>query len=89
MPALNRPAIQPFLDYLKFEKRYSPHTILSYETDLLSFIDFLEVQYGATDLTDITHSYVRSWLAFLKEKNVSPKSLNRKISSLKSFFKYE
>jgi integrase/recombinase XerC len=82
------PIIQPFLDYLKFEKRYSRHTIISYETDLISFFDYLTTQYGEMLVGQITHIFVRSWLADLKDKGASSKTINRKISSLKSFFKY-
>ncbi len=89
MAVLNYPSIQPFLNFLKFEKRYSPHTLTSYETDLVSFIDYLEIQYGETQLSEISHIYIRSWLALLKEKGLTAKSLNRKISTLKSFFKFE
>lgn len=88
MTPLSRPDIQPFLDYLKFEKRYSPHTFISYQTDLIAFFDFLHIQFGELRLQDITHSFVRSWLADLKEKGIASKSINRKISSLRSFFKY-
>ena len=83
------PEIQSFIDYLKFEKRYSPHTLTSYEPVMVSFIDYLDQHFGAVVFGDITHSYVRSWLAFLNEKKLTAKSLNRKISALKSFFKYE
>jgi len=88
MSALTRPDIRSFLDYLKFEKRYSAHTFISYETDLIAFFDFLYVQFGELSLKEITHSFIRSWLADLKEKGISSKSINRKISSLRSFFKY-
>lgn len=88
MPALNHQTIQPFLDYLKFEKRYSIHTLTSYQTDLFDFINFLETQFGAVSLKEVNHSFIRSWLAFLKNKGLRSKSINRKISSLKSFFKY-
>jgi integrase/recombinase XerC len=81
--------IQPFIDYLKFEKRYSRHTVIAYETDLRDFFDFLEMTYGAVDLKEVTQGFVRSWLAGLKEKKVTSKSLNRKISTLRSFFKYQ
>lgn len=81
--------IQPFLDYLKFEKRYSQHTIISYQTDLIAFFDFMVVDFGEMDLPQITHSIVRSWLASLKDAGLSAKSINRKISTLKSFFKYQ
>lgn len=88
MPVADRPHIQSFLDYLKFEKRYSFHTLTSYTTDLIEFYDYAEIQFGATALKDTTSTFVRSWLASLKDKGLSSKSLNRKISSLKSFFKY-
>jgi integrase/recombinase XerC len=81
--------IQSFLDYLKFEKRYSPHTVTSYETDLRDFFDYLATQLGSPSLRDITSGFVRSWLAGLKEKGMMAKSLNRKISVLRSFFKYQ
>ncbi len=83
------PIIQPFIEYLKFEKRYSQHTIISYQTDLISFFDYIIVQYGETPLNQVSHSYVRSWLASLKDGGNTSKTLNRKISTLKSFFKYQ
>jgi len=83
------PIIHPFLDYLKFEKRYSRHTLVSYETDLISFFDYISTQYGEIGLNQMSHIYVRSWLASLKDARLTAKSINRKISSLKSFFKYQ
>jgi integrase/recombinase XerC len=84
----NHPVIQPFLDFLKFEKRYSRHTLLSYQTDLVSFFDYLVTQYGEVSLQQVSHSFIRSWLASLKDEGLKAKSLNRKISTLKSFFKF-
>ena len=83
------PIIRPFLDYLKFEKRYSHHTIISYENDLRGFFDFMVSQYGETPLQQLSHIYIRSWLASLKDEEMTAKSINRKISTLKSFFKYQ
>ncbi len=83
------PIIQPFINYLKFEKRYSRHTIISYETDLVSFFDYMVIQYGETPLNQISHIYIRSWLASLKDGALTSKTINRKISTLKSFFKYQ
>lgn len=80
--------IQPFLDYLQFEKRFSPHTLQAYQTDLIAFFDYLAAQYQHTEITDISHLLVRSWLASLKEDKLTAKTINRKISSLRSFFKY-
>lgn len=88
MPLTDHPHIQSFLDYLKFEKRYSFNTLTSYTTDLTEFYDYIETQFGITELKEISTAFVRSWLASLKDKGLSSKSLNRKISSLKSFFKY-
>lgn len=81
--------IQLFLDYLKFQKRYSQHTIVSYRNDLNSFFGYLQQQFGETPLNDIKTVFVRSWLAELKGQGMESKSINRKISTLKSFFKYQ
>jgi integrase/recombinase XerC len=88
MPVQERPHIQSFLDYLKFEKRYSAHTLLAYTNDLTDFFDFLDTQYGIRDLREVRPTIVRSWLASLKDMDLGASTLNRKISSLKSFFKY-
>lgn len=82
------PVIQPFINYLKFEKRFSQHTVLAYETDLAAFFDYIIVQYGETPLPELSHLFIRSWLASLKEGELTAKSINRKISTLRSFFKY-
>lgn len=89
MPVQERANIQSFLDYLKFEKRYSAHTLLAYTHDLTDFLDFLELQYGIRAIREIQPTIVRSWLASLKDKGLGAVTLNRKISSLKSFFKYQ
>ncbi len=78
-----------FLDYLKFQKRYSRHTIISYQNDLNSFFQYLWQQYNICVLPDIKSTFIRSWLVELNEQGISPKTINRKISSLKSFFKYQ
>ncbi|MBD0283873.1 MAG: tyrosine-type recombinase/integrase [Flavisolibacter sp.] len=83
------PIIQSFLDYLKFEKRFSQHTLLSYQNDLISFFDYIVARYGEMPLHQITHSYIRSWLAALKDEELTAKTINRKISTLRSFFKYQ
>ncbi len=82
------PIIQPFLDYLKFEKRFSPHTITSYQTDLIGFFDYIQLTYGGVALDQLSHIFIRSWLAHLKDGGLTGKSINRKISTLRSFFKY-
>jgi integrase/recombinase XerC len=88
MPQQSNPIIQSFLDYLKFEKRYSANTLVSYQTDLTDFFGYLNRQFGDMPLKKINQTFVRSWLSGIKDKGLSSKSVNRKISSLKSFFKY-
>lgn len=80
--------IQEFLNYLSFQKRYSPNTIISYQNDLSEFSRFIIGQYHITNVTEISTVIIRSWLASLKENKISSRTINRKISSLKSFFKY-
>ncbi len=77
------------MEYLHFEKRYSQHTIRSYGDDLRDFFAFIKDRFGLLTLADISSPLVRSWLASLKEDKLASKSINRKISSLKSFFKYQ
>lgn len=81
-------SINRFVDYLQFEKRYSPHTLRSYHDDLIQFRDYLQQQFGGIALNEISAPVVRSWLASLKEQDISSRSINRKISTLKSFFKF-
>ena len=77
-----------FLQYLQYEKRLSPHTLVSYSTDLTQFYDYLQITYQVKDLHDINHSLIRSWIVSLMEQKISPRSINRKITALKTFYKY-
>lgn len=80
--------LQDFITYLKYEKRYSPNTVLAYQKDLEQFSFFVEQQFGLVDLLQISHIQIRSWLATIKQEGIESRSINRKISSLKSFFKF-
>ena len=82
------PEIQSFLDYLQFEKRYSLHTIEAYRNDLEQFFLFLIDSFDSPEISKILPTFIRTWLASLKSDDISSKSINRKASSLKSFFKY-
>ena len=88
MPIPPTQHIQSFLDYLKFQKRYSRHTVTSYQTDLEAFFVFLKEQFDESSAERVKAAYVRTWLASLKSEGVTSKTINRKISSLKSFYKY-
>lgn len=80
--------ITSFLEYLSLEKKYSVHTIKAYKRDLISFQNFCIESYQQEKISDIKYSQIRSWIVDLVESKVSNRSVNRKISSLKSFYKY-
>lgn len=78
-----------FIKYLSAEKRFSEHTITSYSTDLDQFSIFLSEEYQiSNEVSEISFQIVRSWIASLLEKGVTPRSVNRKISTLKTYFKF-
>lgn len=77
-----------FFQYLQYEKRFSPHTLTAYRTDLLQFTDFLRLTYELDDPAQIRHTHIRSWIVDLLERKNSARSINRKLSSLKTYFKF-
>jgi integrase/recombinase XerC len=79
---------ESFLDYLKFEKRYSDHTILSYGTDLDQFERYCDEEGKGGDLSKTDARLIRSWVISLMESGQDARTVNRKISTLKSFYKY-
>jgi len=80
--------INPFLQYLEYEKRYSSHTVSSYQRDLLQFEQYLNEIYLIYKVGQVSDQMIRSWLAEMMEKGLSAKTINRKISTLRSFFRY-
>ena len=81
-------AFSEFLDYLQLEKKYSPHTLKAYEADLLSFSEFISEEYQQDDLTTIVYPQVRSFIVKLSEAGITNRSINRKISSLKAYYRF-
>jgi len=80
---------EQFLTYLSSEKRFSKHTIISYKNDINQFFLFLSDQYQIKNqISEVTFQMVRGWVATLLENNISPRSVNRKISTLKTYFKF-
>lgn len=77
------------MDYIVFEKRYSGNTAIAYKEDLDQFFGYLENVYGLLQLTDILPIYIRSWLADMMKNGFSARTVNRKISTLKAFFKFQ
>lgn len=78
--------LNKFLEYLQFEKRYSPHTITSYKKDLDDFFHFYLRTEASEDLTKATKKIIRNFIVELSENNISKRSINRKLSSLRSFY---
>jgi len=78
-----------FITYLSSEKRFSEHTIKSYTTDLNQFALFLSTEFQIVDqINEISFQIIRTWIADLLEKGISPRSVTRKISTLKTYFKF-
>ncbi len=77
-----------FKNYVQNERRLSVHTLTSYSTDLSQFREFLTQTFRFSHFAEATHNEIRMWIVELKENNISPRSINRKISTLKSFYKY-
>ncbi len=80
--------INSFIQYIKFEKRFSIHTVLAYENDLKQFFEFIKNLYETENPDEITHPMVRSWIVDLMDKEISPRSVNRKLTTLKTFYKF-
>ena len=79
--------LNQFLNYLSSEKRFSTHTLIAYENDLKQFFEFTKID-TLTSLTEVNHQLIRSWIVDLVDSEFSNKSVNRKLSSLRSFVKW-
>src|SRR3954470_16698559 len=79
--------VETFLKYLRYEKRYSPRTLVSYQTDLRQFEIFLKKEFESAP-EDANYGMVRGWIVSLSEQNIEAPSINRKIACLRSFFKF-
>ncbi|MBF9238455.1 tyrosine-type recombinase/integrase [Hymenobacter sp. BT683] len=77
-----------FFDYLRFERRYSPHTVTSYQTDLGQFAAYLKSAYDLLDPAQATHPLIRGWVVELMEQTLDPRTVNRKVACLRSYFKF-
>lgn len=80
--------IKSFLEYLTFEKKYSEHTVTAYRNDLKTFQKFCSEEFDNNNLITVNYSQIRSWIVSLVDAKISNRSINRKISSLKSFYKF-
>lgn len=80
--------VESFFKYLKYERRYSPRTITSYQTDLLQFEKFLQITYQENQIQTASHGMIRSWIVSMVEEKLDPRSINRKIACLRSYYKF-
>jgi integrase/recombinase XerC len=77
-----------FTDYLTLEKNYSAHTVTAYLKDLQSFAEFAKDGYEVEVINEVSYSIIRSWIVHLVEQGISNRSINRKVASLKAYFKF-
>ena len=80
--------VNHFIQYITYEKRYSENTLSAYKQDLESFRQFLLNNFEQKSLTSVNTDMVRTWVVKLMDDGYSPGSVNRKLSSLKSFYRY-
>ena len=78
--------IKSFVNYLKYEKRYSPNTVISYQNDIHQFYKYILDKYSIESIEKVTHFMIRSWLVFMMQEGMSAKSINRKFSALRTYF---
>ena len=80
--------VDKFILYLKAEKRFSMLTVDAYQSDMQQFVEYMRDNYETTDLTEVSTVMVKSYLVHLKAKNLSNRSINRKLTTLRTFYKY-
>jgi len=80
------PQARSFLAHLRFEKRFSPHTLAAYAEDLRQFLEYILLQYELTDLSLVRPVHVRSWMAAMSSRGLKARSVNRKLSCIRSFY---
>lgn len=80
--------MEKFFEYLKIEKNYSPKTVIAYQNDINSFKEFISDEFQQSSLIKVNYSQIRSWIVLLVNSEISNKTINRKISSLNSFYKF-
>lgn len=77
-----------FFNHLAFEKRFSNHTIIAYQNDLRSFQDFLSKEFEIDELQAVQSAMIKSWIMEMVTTGLTPRSINRKVSTLKTFFRF-
>lgn len=80
--------IEKYIRYLRYEKNYSLHTEISYSEDLSQFVEFLAEYFSDTDIKHVDRDIIRMWIVSMMERKISARSVNRKLSAVKSFYRY-
>ncbi len=80
--------IDRFIAFLQYERRFSTHTVKAYSNDLLQFTNYLKEQYQSDDPVSVSHIIIRSWIVSLMEKGLDARSVGRKITTLRTFFRF-
>ncbi len=86
---MNTETVTAYLDYLRYERRMSPHTVKAYQLDLEQFGMYAENSFQLNDLVEADADVVRTWILTMMEEGITTRSINRKISCLKSFYNYQ
>lgn len=81
-------SVVAFLSYLSLEKKYSEHTIRAYKADIEEFAQFLNKKYSAVAMEKVQYSHIRSWVVDLVQSKINARSINRKMASLKAYYKF-
>jgi integrase/recombinase XerC len=81
-------SIASFVQYLQLEKKYSSHSVTAYQRDLTSFLTFCVQNFGRTDIENLDYSFIRYWIVSLVDNKLSNRSVNRKMSALKSYYNF-
>lgn len=81
-------SITSFVQYLQLEKKYASHSVTAYQRDLNSFLTFCAEQFGRTDIENLDYSFIRYWIVSLVDNKISNRSVNRKMSALKTYYNF-
>lgn len=80
--------VDEYIQYIRYEKSFSAHTVLAYGRDLSGFLDYLGDTYGVTHAAEVTTDMIRSWLMTLMDEGMTPRTVKRKLSCLKSYWRF-
>ncbi|SFW68961.1 tyrosine-type recombinase/integrase [Cellulophaga fucicola] len=81
-------SLKAFVSYLSLEKKYSVHTVTAYGNDVSVFMEFCELNYQIAEIDNVPYVFIRNWIVSLVSDNVSNRSVNRKVSSLKAYYRF-